>query len=188
MSKRTLIYALSFAALGFLLALWDMELNFDPMPWAGLRYILRAACFEIPLILWFGGRLGRLLLLWPLTTAGIYAAIGCVLGRALRPQPPKVQGPGRGRLVRRFVLYFAAFGYAVAVWNDGFEVAHQVWGPVRHFLWTACLTCAYDAHPGAVGTLLFDGPINAAVFAGLGWLVGRAFRRGRTTATASKPE
>ena len=175
--RRSLIFVLAFAVGGFLLAFWDLEFNFDPLPWAGLRYFLQAACFEVPLILWFGGQSGRLLLLWPASTAGIYGAIGFVVGRALRRLPSKVQDPQGHKLVGRCVLYFAAFGYVLPLWIYGLNLAPLHWEFVMGFFWGACVVCVNDAHPNALGAFLSDCPVNSAIYAGRGWAIGRAIRR-----------
>jgi hypothetical protein len=176
LSKRSLIYVACFAIGGFLLALWDMKLNFDPLPWEALRYFLSAACFEIPLLFWFSGHLGRSLLLWPLTTAGIYAVAGAIICRAARRQLPRVRQPAARGLVARCVLYFGAFGYVVVLWNNGLNLAPLHGEILRGLFRDACLTCVNDSHGTLWGDLLLGGPVNAALFASLGWLVGRALR------------
>lgn len=83
MTKRPLIYILGFATSGLLLAVWDIEFNFAPVPWDGARELLQLACFDwlaTPPFRWIGH---SLVFEGPMN-ASIYGVLGYVVGRALR--------------------------------------------------------------------------------------------------------
>lgn len=181
MSKRSLFYILSFAAGGFLFALWDLEFNFDPLPWGGLRHLFRELSFEVPAFFWFGGT-GWSSLFWPLCAAGFYAGVGYVVGRAFRRLPSRRDDPRGHSLVKRFVLYFAALGYVLVLWGEGLHLAPLRSEAVGGVLWYACQTCIGGASGWGVPLIL--APVNALIYAGLGLVIGRAFRRTRSATGA----
>ena len=108
--------------------------------------------------------------------AAAYALIGLVLQRAVRRLPGAFQDPGGRRLVRRFVFYFAAIGYLLPLCWYGLSPSLGQAG-VDLLPPVVCFLYVFDAHPG-VGTFIFVCPVNAAFLSLLGWIVGRAFRRG----------
>ncbi len=176
MTRRSLRYVFSFAALGLLLSLWGILFRFAPLESPSIRQLFETLSFETPLI-WLGVS-GVPLLLWPFVMAGIYGITGFVLGRALRRLPPKQRDPDGHKLTRRFIFYFAAVGYLLPVWFYGVGYFGPLGQPFFTFIYgMACPTCAFDAHP-RLGAFFFAGPINAAFLGFFGWVIGRAFRRG----------
>ncbi len=176
MTRRSLRYAFSFATLGFLLSLWGILFKFAPLESPDIRQLFETLSFETPL-LWLGVS-GLPLVMWPFVTTSIYGMAGYILGRALRRLPPKQQDPDGHELARRFIFYFAAVGYLLPVWFYGVGYFGPLGKPVFVFIYgISCPTCAFDAHPG-LGAFFVGGPINAAYLGFLGWVIGRAFRRG----------
>jgi hypothetical protein len=172
-SRRSLIYVACFAAVGFFLPLWDLTLGFRPFLWWGEVVILRSASFEMwAVVRWWGT--WRLFVLWPLMTSAVYGAVALLLARAFRRLPSRAQDPAGHRLTHRFILYFTTFGFLLVLWFDGFGFAPVRSQAAATFLWDACATCTERS--GGWGAILVLAPANAAVYAVLGWIVGRALR------------
>jgi hypothetical protein len=174
LSKRSRIYITWFAAVGFLLPLWDLGFGFRPIPWWGMRDFLRSASFEMwAVVRWWGT--WRLFVLWPLTTCAVYGAVALLFARAFRRLPSRAQDPRGHRLTGRFVLYFASFGYLLVLWLYGLHLAPVQSETVGTILEDACATCYLDNASGWA-VILTLAPANAAIYAVLGWLAGRALR------------
>ena len=79
-------------------------------------------------------------------------------------------------MAKRWALFFGSVGYLLPVWYYSVAFAPITGDVSRSILFHACLTCdhAIALHSALVrGAFLLMGPINAAIYAAVGFLAGK---------------
>jgi hypothetical protein len=79
-------------------------------------------------------------------------------------------------MAKKCAMLFAAVGYVLVIWNYSVAFAPVTWEPARHLLWYGCVACinVTGSHSGVLrGAFLFVGPLNALIYAGVGFLLGK---------------
>ncbi len=78
-------------------------------------------------------------------------------------------------MVRRLVLYFAAFGYVIGVMRyPAFPSQPQF---LNDFAYYACIGCPNICPSPGLGALILFGPIQAVIYGIAGFVIGKVVRR-----------
>ena len=73
-------------------------------------------------------------------------------------------------------LFFGALGYVLVIWYYSVAFAPLTWESARYVLWHACVACTAVSglHSRILrGAFLFLGPINAIIYAMVGFFIGK---------------
>jgi len=74
-------------------------------------------------------------------------------------------------VAKRWAAVFFVVGYFVAVWYWSWQIG--VWQP-QNLLMHVCLTCLHiTPAPSFLGAILFAGPVNALMYALIGFLLAQ---------------
>ncbi len=89
-------------------------------------------------------------------------------------------------MAKRSALVFGVVGYLVAIWYYTVAFAPLTWNFGRELLWFGCLSCLnITALPSArLRIALFElGPLNALIYAAIGFGVGKVAQKLRRVST-----
>jgi hypothetical protein len=88
-------------------------------------------------------------------------------------------------MAKRCALYFGMAGYLLVIWHDAFRFDPLKSSFALNWLHHACFVCVEGTLgvQSVRGTLLIGGPINALLYAILGYLLGKAIVTIRTSWT-----
>jgi hypothetical protein len=80
-------------------------------------------------------------------------------------------------MAKRLAVYFGAAGYVLVIWYNGFAFAPLTWHPLANALYHACPMCADMTGAAWWSVVLVRAPVNALVYAAVGFLAGGAVQR-----------